>query len=763
MQTNLVIVESPAKSRTIQKYLGKNFQVESCFGHIVDLPKKSMGIELENNFKPNYKVSLDKESIVKNLKKQASKSDIIWLASDEDREGEAIAWHLFNQLGLKEEKTRRIVFNEITKSAISRAIENPRKINLDLVNAQQARRLLDRIVGFELSPVLWKKVKGGLSAGRVQSVAVRLIVEREQEIEKFKSKSFFRTTGNFLTDKNKPLLSELTDKWESKEKAQLFLEQCINACFSISNVEVKPTTRNPSAPFITSSLQQEASQKLRFSVAQTMINAQKLYEAGLITYMRTDSVNLSEEALSNAEQYIKSTYGNPYSNPKKYKTKSSGAQEAHEAIRPTNFSITEVPNASENRLYQLIWKRTIASQMASAKIQQTIIEIANDKNSTIFRSKGEVILFEGFLRVYSDSVPEENQQEENQRLPKVSVGDSLKLKLMTSTQKYSKPPTRFGEASLVKKLEDLGIGRPSTYAPTISTIQKREYVEKKDNMGKERQFTVLTLKNGSVAEEIQTEMAGRDRKKLVPTEIGVIVNEFLVKHFDDVLDYQFTANLEKKFDSIAQGNEKWEFVLDHFYKSFHPQVDQVIETADKSKGERTLGQDPKTGKTISVRLGRYGPMVQKGDTQGEEKPSFASIPAGMQMGQMTLEDALELFKLPRDVGTFEEKPITVAIGRYGPYVKFGNLFVSIPKEESPMTINEQYAIELIKEKREKEANKYIHTFDKEEPFVYVLNGRYGPYIRVGKKNHKIPKDKDPKKLTREDCIEICKQPKKSKK
>ena len=763
MSTNLVIVESPAKSRTIQKYLGKDFKVESCFGHIVDLPKKSMGIDLENNFKPNYKVSPEKKEVVKKLKKQASKSDVVWLASDEDREGEAIAWHLFNELELKEEKTKRIVFHEITKFAITKAIENPRKLNLNLVNAQQARRLLDRIVGFELSPVLWIKVKRGLSAGRVQSVAVRLVVEREQEIEQFKPKSFFRTVGDFLTEKNKPIRSDLTDKWDSKEKALSFLKKCTDARFSVSAVDVKPAKRNPSAPFTTSSLQQEAAQKLGYSIAQTMINAQKLYETGHITYMRTDSVNLSNEAISNAEEHIKNIYGSKYSNPQKYKTKSSGAQEAHEAIRPTNFSTTEVLNTFENRLYQLIWKRTIASQMASAKIEQTTISIVNDKNSSIFRSKGEVILFDGFLRVYSVSVSEEDQQEENQQLPKVAIGYPLQLKLMTSSQKYSKPPARFAEASLVKKLEELGIGRPSTYVPTISTIQKREYVEKKDNPGKERQLAILKLKNNLIAEETQTEMAGQDRKKLTPTEIGIIVNDFLVKHFDDVLDYQFTANLEKKFDAIAQGKEKWILVLDHFYKSFHPNVDEVIEKANQSKGKRILGKDPETGKTISVRIGKYGPIVQKGNTEGEEKPTFARIPAGTQMSQMTLEDALELFKLPRVVGVFEEKEITAAIGRFGPYVKFDKLFVSIPKEENPMTINEERAIELIKEKQEKEANKYIQTFDKEEPIVYVMNGRYGPYIKIGKKNYKIPKDKDPKTLTLEDCIEISKQPKKRKK
>ncbi len=755
MSKNLVIVESPAKAKTIEKYLGKDFTVKSCFGHIRDLPKGDEAIDLEKGYLPKYEVSSDKKKIVAELKKLAKSAELVWLASDEDREGEAISWHLSEVLGLKPSNTKRIVFHEITKSAILNAIENPRSINVDLVNAQQARRVLDRLVGFKLSPVLWRKVKPSLSAGRVQSVAVRLIVEREREIQAFKTTSSYRIQGEFLAS-GKKIKADLSKRPESFDTAQSFLESCKGAQFKVAKIDVSPAKRNPAAPFTTSTLQQEASRKLGYNVTKTMLLAQRLYENGHITYMRTDSVNLSELALNSAQETIAKDYGDNYSNRRKYTTKSNSAQEAHEAIRPTNFDVKFAGDEDgQKKVYQLIWRRAIASQMSSAELERTTIDIENDKNKEIFKAKGEVIKFDGFLKVYLEGTDDDDAEEDSGLLPKVSVGEGLDLEQIIATQRYTRPPARFTEASLVKRLEELGIGRPSTYAPTINTVQKRGYVVKDAIDGKQRNFEVLTLKNDVLENKTQTENYGADKNKMHPSDIGKVVTEFLIEHFGDIMDYGFTASVEKEFDEIADGMKNWSEMIDTFYQPFSKEVIKTLETAERATGERHLGVDPKSGKNVIVRIGRFGPMVQVGDTDpdSEEKPKFASLQKGQNIDSITLDEAMELFKLPRVLGEFEGVVVKANIGRFGPYVQHNKMFVSIPKEEDVMSIELDRAIELIKEKQIADANKIIKLFD-EEPDTQVLNGRYGPYIKVGRKNFKIPKDKVPVDLSLEDVKEI---------
>lgn len=763
MSKNLVIVESPAKAKTIENYLGKDFIVKSSYGHVRDLANKGLAVDIEKNFEPQYEVSPDKKALVTELKKLAKEAETVWLATDEDREGEAISWHLFETLGLKKDKTKRIAFNEITKTAILRAIENPREINDKLVDAQQARRVLDRLVGFELSPVLWKKVKPSLSAGRVQSVAVRLIVEREREIQSFASESFYKLQGQFK--KGKDLIkADLMHNLGTLDEARSFLEECKTVDFSVLDVQTKPAKKSSAAPFTTSTLQQEASLKLGFSVTRTMQVAQRLYESGRITYMRTDSVNLSKDAVSAAQSAIISNYGEAYSQPKQYTTKSAGAQEAHEAIRPTNFNQSEVDgDRDEVRLYDLIWKRAIASQMADAKLERTTIKIGNEKLSDIFQAKGEVILFDGFLKVYLESnVDDEEEEETAGLLPKVTPGEPLEQNGITATQRFSRPPARYVEASLVKKLEELGIGRPSTYAPTISTIQKRGYVEKVEREGEERKYTVLHLASDTIQEETKTEITGRDRNKLSPTDIGIVVNDFLVEHFDKVMNYNFTANVEKQFDDIAQGMIQWTEMLKEFYGPFHENVENTLEHSERATGERTLGTHPESGKPIIARIGRFGPMIQIGDSEDEEKPQFASLKGNQSINTITLEEALDLFKLPRIIGEFENKELKVNNGRFGPYVQHDGAFTSLGKEDDPMTITAERAIELIQAKRAADKAKIIKTFD-EDKSMQLLNGRYGAYLKIGKNNFKLPKDAAPEDLTYEQCIEISQnQPEKKK-
>lgn len=763
MSKNLVIVESPAKAKTIENYLGKDFIVKSSYGHVRDLASKGLAVDIEKNFEPQYEVSPDKKALVTELKKLAKEAEIVWLATDEDREGEAISWHLFETLGLKKDKTKRIAFNEITKTAILRAIENPREINDKLVDAQQARRILDRLVGFELSPVLWRKVKPSLSAGRVQSVAVRLIVEREREIQSFASESYYKIQGQFK--KGKDLIkADLMHNMGTLDDARSFLEDCKTVDFSVLDVQTKPAKKSSAAPFTTSTLQQEASLKLGFSVTRTMQVAQRLYESGRITYMRTDSVNLSKDAVSAAQSAIISNYGEEYSQPKQYTTKSAGAQEAHEAIRPTNFNQSEVDgDRDEVRLYDLIWKRAIASQMTDAKLERTTIKIGNEKLSDIFQAKGEVILFDGFLKVYLESnVDDEEEEETAGLLPKVSPGEPLEQNGISATQRFSRPPARYVEASLVKKLEELGIGRPSTYAPTISTIQKRGYVEKVDREGEERKYTVLYLTSETIQEEIKTEITGRDRNKLSPTDIGIVVNDFLVEHFDKVMNYNFTANVEKQFDDIAQGMIQWTEMLKGFYGPFHENVENTLEHSERATGERTLGTHPESGKPIIARIGRFGPMVQIGDSEDEEKPQFASLKGNQSINTITLEEALDLFKLPRIIGEFENKELKVNNGRFGPYIQHDGAFTSLGKEDDPMTITAERAIELIQAKRAADKAKIIKTFD-EDKSMQLLNGRYGAYLKIGKNNFKLPKDAVPEDLTYEQCIEISQnQPEKKK-
>jgi DNA topoisomerase-1 len=773
MHENLVIVESPAKAKTIEKFLGKDYFVTSSMGHIRDLEKKDFGIDMENNYQPKYIVSPDKKKIVAELKKQAKEAKMVWIASDEDREGEAIAWHLKEVLKLTPEKTRRIVFHEITKEAILKAIANPRPIDENLVNAQQARRVLDRIVGFEVSPVLWKKVKPSLSAGRVQSVAVRLIVEREREIMNFESKSNFRVTAVFLVpDKNGnavELKADLKKRFDTKEEAQAFLEKCKTAEFSIADIVTKPSKRTPAAPFTTSTLQQEASRKLGFSVSQTMSVAQRLYEAGKITYMRTDSVNLSSLAINTAKNKIIQSLGEKYHQVRQYKTKSKGAQEAHEAIRPSYIDQEEVSGSNqEKRLYELIWKRTIASQMADAELERTTINIGVSNSPELFQATGEVIKFDGFLRVYMESTDNEDEADENASLlPPVKEKQALRAELIEATERFTQRPPRYTEASLVKKLEEQGIGRPSTYAPTITTVQNRGYVVKEDRPGVERQFIQMSLVNQQLKDTVKTEITGAERSKLFPTDIGMVVNDFLIKYFDKIMDYQFTAKVEVEFDEVADGNRVWSEVIDEFYKPFHENVENALEVSERTNGERILGDDPKTGKPISVKIGRYGPLAQLGETTEEgEKPQFASLRSGQHLETITLEEALDLFKLPRDLGEYEDKKVTVAIGRFGPYIRHDNKFVSLEKDvDDPYTVEFDRAVELIEAKREKDRKALIKTFD-EEPELRILNGRWGPYISYKKKNYKIAKGTEAEKLSLEDCMKIIEEgpkPKRKKK
>ena len=763
MAKNLVIVESPAKAKTIEGYLGKDFVVKSSFGHVRDLAKKGLAIDVENNFEPRYEISVDKKQVVSELKKLAKEAETIWLATDEDREGEAISWHLYETLGLDKKDTKRITFNEITKSAILKAIESPREINRELVDAQQARRVLDRLVGFELSPVLWRKVRPSLSAGRVQSVAVRLIVEREREITKFEATPFYRVSGKFRSE-NGLLKADLAKQLESESEVNLLLESCKGASFSVSDVTKKPATKKPAAPFTTSTLQQEASLKLGFSVSRTMSVAQRLYEAGRITYMRTDSVNLSDTAINAAKAEIISAYGADFSNPKKYTNKNSGAQEAHEAIRPTDFSTHSIDGETdEERLYDLIWKRAISSQMSDAQLERTTIVINAPGVQEIFRAKGEVITFEGFLKVYLESNLEEDNedQEVSGLLPAVNTGDALETNEITAIQRFTRPPSRYVEASLVKELEKLGIGRPSTYAPTISTIQKRGYVDKTLKDGYERGFSKWTLVGGDILREELTETTGREKGKLAPTDIGIVVTDFLIDHFGRIMDYNFTAKVEQEFDDIAKGMVDWTKMLESFYGPFHNNVEDTLENSERATGERELGVHPESGRKVIARIGRFGPMVQVGDEREDgKKPEFASLKANQSINSISLEDALELFELPRILGEYEEQSVRANIGRYGPYVQLGKLFVSLPKEDDPMTVNLDRAIELIKVKQEEEKNKIIKLFPENED-VQLLNGRYGAYLKIGRSNFRLPKDKDPKELSLEECLEIAEnQPKK---
>jgi len=760
MIKNLIIVESPAKAKTIEGYLGKDFIVKSSFGHVRDLPKGNNAIDVENRFKPTYVVSDDKKEVVSQLRKLAKEAEIVWLASDDDREGEAISWHLTEALNLNDKQTRRIVFREITKSAILNAISTPRGIDMDLVNAQQARRILDRLVGFELSPVLWKKIKTGLSAGRVQSVAVRLVVEREREIERHKAAASFRITANFDVQ-GRTLEAELPTKYKTEEEAQAFLQQCIGAGYTIENLEQKPLKRTPAPPFTTSTLQQEASRKLYFSVAQTMTVAQRLYEAGKISYMRTDSVNLSEEAIQGASREIETSFGERFVKTRRFKTKSASAQEAHEAIRPTDFSrMVASDDRNEQRLYELIWKRAIASQMADAEIEKTTVTIGiSTQPEQKLQATGEVIKFEGFLKVYIESKDDEedgNDEDVKGMLPPLSIGQSIKLRQMLATQRYTRPAARYTEASLVKKLEEMGIGRPSTYAPTISTIQKRGYVEKDNREGKERPYRVLILKNDAIGSETKTEITGAEKSKLFPTDTAMVVNDFLIEHFPNVIDYSFTARVEAEFDEIAQGQKVWEDMLENFYGKFHEKIEssESINRADVS-GARALGSDPATGKTILARLGRYGPFVQLGEENAEtgEKPVYASLRKGQFIESLSLEEAMDLFKLPRIVGMYEDKEMITAIGRFGPYIRHEGKFYSLPKTLDPMTLTAEEAIELITAKRKADAEKLIKSFPENQD-VQVLNGRYGPYIVVGKKNVKIPKGKEPGELTLQECLDL---------
>ncbi len=724
MAKNLVIVESPAKAKTIEKFLGKDFQVESSYGHIADLPSKEIGVDVENGFRPKYEVSADKRTLVKKLRDLSKSADTVWLASDEDREGEAIAWHLAEELKLDNAKTKRIVFHEITKTAIQKAIENPRSINYNLVNAQQARRVLDRLVGYELSPVLWKKVKSGLSAGRVQSVSVRLIVEREREIQNFKSEATYSVSAEFANEAGKTFKAKLPKNFSTKEQAQDFLNQNIGTIYKVSDLETKPAKKSAAAPFTTSTLQQEAARKLYFPVGVTMMLAQRLYEAGLITYMRTDSVNLSQEAMLAAEAEIINSYGKEYSKPRNYATKSKGAQEAHEAIRPTDMTRHSVNiDRDQARLYDLIWKRTLASQMSDAELERTNVKIEANSHKETFTASGEVLKFEGFLKVYLEGNDEEDVEQEGM-LPALRVNEKLINNYITATERFSRPPARYTEASLVKKLEELGIGRPSTYAPTISTIISRNYVEKGSFEGQERKYHQLTLKASNITAQELTEVTGSDKGKLVPTDIGMIVNDFLVNHFETILDYNFTAKVEQDFDEIASGNEDWTKMMEDFYSHFHPTVKDVEKNADRESGERILGTDPKTGKPVSVRLGKFGPMAQIGDAEDDEK-QFASLLPEQNIGTITLDEALVLFQLPKSLGVYKGEELEVNNGRFGPYVRFGKTFISLPKGEDPLDVTPERAKQLVEEKLQADAP--IGTY-KNEP-VQKGVGRFGPFIK----------------------------------
>lgn len=762
MQKNLVIVESPAKAKTIEKFLGKEYKVLSSYGHIRDLKKKEFSIDVDKNFEPEYEIPAEKKKLVSELKAEAKNAEMVWLASDEDREGEAISWHLYEVLGLKPENTKRIVFHEITKPAILKAIETPRSIDLNLVNAQQARRILDRIVGFELSPVLWRKVKPALSAGRVQSVAVRLIVEREREVHAFKTEASFRVVACFLVPaadgSTSEVKAELSRRFKTKKEATDFLEQCKSARFAIDDITKRPLKKSPAAPFTTSTLQQEAARKLSFTVAQTMMIAQKLYESGKITYMRTDSVNLSELAIQASQATITGLMGKEYLHVRYFATKSKGAQEAHEAIRPTNMEEQSIEaSPQERKLYDLIWKRTVASQMADAELEKTTVSISMDNSSETFTATGEVIQFDGFLKVYKESYDDEAEQEDESRLlPPMKKGQILESKEITATQRFTQHPPRYTEASLVRKLEELGIGRPSTYAPTISTIQQREYVLKGDREGEKRNYDILTLKDGKISDTTKTEMVGNEKSKLLPTDVGTVVNDFLIEYFPNILDYNFTANVEKQFDEVAEGEMQWTSMMSDFYNGFHPSVQDTLAIKTEHKvGERILGNEPASGKTVSVKIGRFGPVVQIGTVDDEEKPRFAQMKKGQSMETITLEEALELFKLPRTLGDFEEKTVTIGTGRFGPYVRHDGKYISLPKEADPMEITLEEAETLILAKRQAEAQKIIKKFE-EDPDLEILNGRYGPYIAYKGSNYKIPKTVVPQDLNLASCFEIIK-------
>lgn len=756
MSKNLVIVESPAKAKTIEKFLGDKFKVVSSYGHISDLPAKELGVDVAGDFSPNYIVNDDKKKVVRELRTLAKKAETIWLASDEDREGEAIAWHLVQQLDLNQQSTKRIVFHEITKDAIQNAIQHPRSINQHLVDAQQARRVLDRLVGYELSPILWRKVKGGLSAGRVQSVSVRIIVEREREIEVFTPKASFKIQAIFLTGSGKAIKASSAATYETAEEANAFLSQNIGAAFAVLNLEKKPASKSPTAPFTTSTLQQEASRKLGFSVSRTMSNAQRLYEAGHITYMRTDSVNLSKQALNEAREVITNSYGPNYAQTRVFKTKNKGAQEAHEAIRPTKLARMRVDAApDEQRLYELIWKRTVASQMSDAKLERTVIQISNDKHDKKFTARGEVVTFEGFLKVYFEGKDEEEDAQEG-LLPKVNQGQQLDAKTITATERFTRPRARYTEASLVKRLEELGIGRPSTYAPTITTIINRKYIEKGTVEGDERKYTQLVLMQNDIKKEILSERVCSEKGKLVPTDVGMLVNDFLVKNFPRVIDYNFTAEVEQSFDSIALGNEDWKSMMKSFYKDFHPVVEDVKENAQREIGERILGVDPKTGRQLSVRLGKFGAMAQIGTAEEEEKPLFASLHPDQQLTKITFEEALDLFKLPLHLGEFDSEAIEVNNGRYGPYVRHGKTFISLPKGKYPLTTTLEEAIEYIKEKRIADAP--IATY--EELPVTKGVGRFGPFIKWNGWFVNVSKKYDYDNLTDADIAQLIEDKKK---
>lgn len=760
MSKNLVVVESPAKAKTIEKFLGPDYQVMSSFGHIRDLAEKGIGIDFENNYKPLYVVSTDKKKVVSELKKAAKAAETVWLASDEDREGEAIAWHLFDELKLDKKNTKRIVFHEITKDAILNAIEHPREIDENLVDAQQARRVLDRIVGFELSPVLWRKVKPSLSAGRVQSVAVRLIVEREREINQFVAESAYRVNAllNTVDVNGNPVVlkAELQHRFTDKQDALNFLEHCKNADFKVEDIVTKPAKKSPAPPFTTSTLQQEASRKLGFSVSQTMRVAQSLYESGKITYMRTDSVNLSDLAINISKAEIKSMAGDKYVKVRRFTTNTKGAQEAHEAIRPTYMNAHTVEGtAQEKKLYDLIWKRTIASQMADAELEKTSIFINCSCNKYQFVATGEVIIFDGFLKVYMESTDDEDVETAG-LLPALKKGQPLTIDEIEAQERFSQKPPRYSEASLVRKLEELGIGRPSTYAPTITTIQNRSYVEKGDRPAEKRDINVLKLKDGKVTDKIKSENTGAEKSKLFPTDIGIVVNDFLTEYFPNILNYNFTAQVEKEFDSIADGKIQWVNSIDKFYKQFHPVVEDTMKNSERQVGERVLGVDPKSGRKLTVKIGRFGPIAQIGTAEEEEKPVFASLRKDQSLESITLEEALELFKLPRQIGQFEEKEMVVAVGRFGPYIRHDGSFYSLPKTEDPMTVTTEKAIEIIGEKREAEKNKLICTLGEKGEYQ-VLNGRFGPYFTFEKNNYKIPKTVDPQTLTAEKCHELVAQ------
>ena len=762
MAKNLVIVESPAKAKTIEGFLGKDYTVKASQGHVRDLNKNTLSINVDKNFEPEYEISDDKMNIVAELRKLAKASDTVWLASDEDREGESISWHLYEVLDLKKKDTKRIVFHEITKSAIQHAIENPRDINMGLVNAQQARRVLDRLVGYELSPLLWKKVKPSLSAGRVQSVSVLLNVEREEEIKNFKQTSAYRVTAQFTFLKDGQeynLTAELPHRFDTEEETRKFLESCINATYKVDSIEKKPTVRYPAPPFTTSTLQQEAARKLGLSVANTMRIAQQLYESGKITYMRTDSVNLSSLALEMAKKEIAENYGEDYVKTRQYHTKSKGAQEAHEAIRPTYLNQHSIKGtADERRLYELIWKRTIASQMADAQMERTNVNIGVSTNGKQFVATGEAILFDGFLKVYRESYDDAPAEDALSILPPIEIGTPLEIEKMEAQQRYTRPPFRYNEASLVKKMEELGIGRPSTYAPTISTIQKREYVTKGDIKGTIQEFQIITLKNNKISEKKGKETYGAEKGKLLPTDVGILVNKFLLQYFKDIIDYNFTANVEKEFDEIEEGKCEWNAMIRDFYKDFHNQVVSTTENSGKFSGEKLLGIDPASGKKVYVKVGRFGPVAQIGDTESEEKPRFAGLKKDMSIDSVTLEEVLKLFDFPRSLGEFEGKEIVVAVGRFGPYVRHDGKFYSLAKTDNPALIDYDRAVEIIKEKREKDLNNILRAFD-EDPEMLVLDGRFGPYISYKKSNFKLPKGTDLSSLTYQQCMALVEDPK----